>query len=185
MLVYTMGDAAILSSFGLSEDDKKNYETVVAKFESHFVKKRNIIFERARFNQRKQEDGESVDEFITDLYCLSEHCNYGRLREEMICDRVVVGLCDHNLAEKLQLVSDLTLEKAVKAARQAESVKKQQKVVRAVEGSPITQLKIDAIGTIKHSGKQKSDRTKPFFKHPVKPVTPTVSEVRSRCGPCW
>ena len=183
-LIYTMGDAAddILSSFSLSEEDKKKYEIVVAKFESHFVKKRNVIFERPKLNQRKQEEGESVDDFITDLYCLSEHCNYGGLREEMIRDRIVVGLRDHNLAEKLQLVADLTLEKAVTAARQVESVKKQQKVVRAAEGSPTTQLKIGVIGTTKHSGKQKSDRTKPVGKQPFKPVTPTVSEVCTRCG---
>jgi len=85
----------------------------------------------------------------------------------------------HNLAEKLQLVADLTLEKAVTAARQVESVKKQQKVVRASEGSPTTQLKIVVIGITNHSGKQKSDRTKPVVKQPV---IPTVSEVCTRCG---
>jgi len=48
-LVYTMGDPAdnILSSFGLTDNEKKNFDTVVDKSEHHFVKKRNIIFERA------------------------------------------------------------------------------------------------------------------------------------------
>ena len=57
-LVYTMGDIAddILSSFGLSEEDKAKYDVVVEKFEAHFVKKRNVIFERAKFNQRRQKD---------------------------------------------------------------------------------------------------------------------------------
>ena len=66
MLTYTMDD--ILMSFGLSADDQKKYSTVKDKFENHFVQKRNIIFERAKFNQRKQEEGESVDTFITSLY---------------------------------------------------------------------------------------------------------------------
>ena len=98
-----MGDAAddILSSFGLTDDEKKDYDTVVEKFDRHFVKKRNVIFERARFNQRKQEEGESVDHFATVLFCLSEHCQYGNLREEMIRDRIVVGLHDSSLSEKL------------------------------------------------------------------------------------
>ena len=42
----------------------------------------------------------SVDTFIT---ALSEHCNYGALKEEMIRDRIVVGLRDSNLSLKLQL----------------------------------------------------------------------------------
>ena len=45
-LIYTMGDAAddILSLFGLTEDNKKVYETVKEKFDSYFVKRRNVIF---------------------------------------------------------------------------------------------------------------------------------------------
>ena len=50
-----MGDDTdeILPSFALSDADKKKYAPVgVAQFEVHFVKRRNIIFERARFNMR-------------------------------------------------------------------------------------------------------------------------------------
>lgn len=68
-LVYAMGDEAddILTSLGLTDEQKKEYETVKDKFEAHFVKRRNTIFERAKFNQRRQEEGESVDSFITSL----------------------------------------------------------------------------------------------------------------------
>ena len=61
-----MGDDAddILRLFRLSMTDSKNYDTVKAKFEAHFVKKQNMIYERAKFNLRRQEDGESVDSFI-------------------------------------------------------------------------------------------------------------------------
>ena len=125
-LIYSMGDEAddILRSFtALSEDDKKKYEPVVAQFEAHFVKRRNIIFERARFNMRKQEEGEPVDAFITSLYALAEHCGYGNLHNEMIRDRIVVGIRNSQLSEKLQLDSGLTLEKAVTHVRQSEAVK--------------------------------------------------------------
>lgn len=39
-LVYCMGDEAddILSSLGLSDDEKKSYDTVKAKLEGHFVR---------------------------------------------------------------------------------------------------------------------------------------------------
>ena len=52
-LVYTMGDAAedILRSFSLSDEQLKSYKTVLTKFHGYFVKKRNVIFERAKFNQ--------------------------------------------------------------------------------------------------------------------------------------
>ena len=67
-----------------------------------------------------------MNSFVTDLHALAEHCEYGTLREEMIRDRIVVGLLNAKLAEKLQLQADLMLVKAVNEARQSKQVKKQQ-----------------------------------------------------------
>ena len=76
-LIYAMGDQAddILRSFPLSEEDRKHYITVKRMFDSHFVQRRNVIFERSKFNRRRQEEGESVEAFITALYTLAELCS--------------------------------------------------------------------------------------------------------------
>ena len=134
--VYSMGDKAddILQSFNLSEEDSS---AVKDRFEAHFVKKRNTIYELAKFNQRKQEEGEPADNFITDLYGLTEHCQYGDLHNQMIRDCIVVGILDCRLSEKLQMEPELTLEKAVTQVRQSESVKKQQGTLRSEEQKDI------------------------------------------------
>lgn len=141
----------VMSTFNLSVDNAKKYDHVKEKFENHFVKRRNTIFERAKFNTRKQEAGESVDSFVTDLYCLAKHCNYGPLHDEMIRDRIVVGLLDSRLSEKLQMDAELTLEKAVNATRQSELVKKQQSIVRGTEGSAELPKLIGAVNNTKKS----------------------------------
>lgn len=64
------------------------------------------------------------------MYKLAENCQHGALQEEMIRDRLVVGILHHGLSEKLQMDSALTLEKAVVQIRQHEDIKKQQCVVR-------------------------------------------------------
>ena len=75
--------------------------------------------------------GEPVDSFITSPHKLIEHCDYGALKDEMIRDKIVVGLVlDEQLSEKLQLDPNLTLKRAVDQARQKEAVRKQQAVVR-------------------------------------------------------
>ena len=132
-----MGDKAddILMSFRLTEAPAKEYETVKGKFNRHFIKMRNIIFEREKFNKRKQQPGETSDSFITELYALAEYCEYGALQEEMIRDRLVVGLLDATLSEKLELDPDLTLEKAIAKVCNAETVKSQQAVVRGGDAS--------------------------------------------------
>ena len=138
-----MGDAAedILCSFSLTDEELKSYKMVLAKFHGYFVKKQNVTCERTKFNQRRQQEGESVDNFITSLHGLSEYCNYGQLRDEMIQDRIVVALHDSALSKKLQLESELTLEKAITLARNRESIRKQQPIIRADTSS-----NVDAVG---------------------------------------
>ena len=97
---------------------------------THFVKRRNVIFEHAKFNRRVQQEGEPVDDFIIDLYSLVEHCDYGQLHDQMVRDRIVIGIRDSQLSEKLQMDSKLTVEKATVMARQSKSVKLQQRTVR-------------------------------------------------------
>ena len=75
-------------------------KTVKKNFEDYFVKCRNPIFERAKFNQRSQKEGKSVDNFVTDLHVLAEHCSYGPLHDEMIRDKLVVGLKYARLSER-------------------------------------------------------------------------------------
>ena len=94
------------------------------------MRRRNTIYERAKFNQRVQQQGESADSFVTDLYALAENCSYGGLHDEMIRDRIVVGIRDRGLSEKMQLQPDLDLEKAVTQVLQAEAMKKQQPLLR-------------------------------------------------------
>ena len=44
----------IQESFRLFDDEQKLCRTVRGKFESYFMKKRNIVFDRISFFQRKQ-----------------------------------------------------------------------------------------------------------------------------------
>lgn len=138
----------MLFSFGLSDEDLKKYSTVKEKFDSYFVKRRNVIFERARFNSRKQLKDESVDSFVTDLFSLVEHCGYGQLRDEMVRDRLVVGLLDATLSEKMQLDPELTLEKVLSMARHSEAVRKQQPVVRGTaQQNDLSEETVDGLTT--------------------------------------
>lgn len=67
---------------------------------------------------------ESVDSFVTSLYALAEHCNYGVLHHELTEDRIVVGMQDKGLSEHMHLDAELTLEKAIRTAQQSEEVGK-------------------------------------------------------------
>ena len=72
----------------------------------------------------------------------------------MIRDRIVVGIRDKALSEKLQLEADLTLEKAVNFARQKENVRKQQGFLRG-DGKQ----QIDYVGVGKFAKIRKNEKS--------------------------
>ena len=43
--------------------------------------RRNVIFERSKFNKRVQLENETVDPFVTDLHCMAEHCQFGDINK--------------------------------------------------------------------------------------------------------
>ena len=51
--------------------------------------------------------GESVEQFITSLYTLAENYDYGDLKDHMIRDHIVVGICDQTESERLQMDAGL------------------------------------------------------------------------------
>ena len=74
------------------------------------------------------------------LYNLADNCDYGGMKTEMIRDRLVVGIRDHALSEKMQMDPKLTLETAKKTIRQKEAVQQQQKALKGVNSKEPTCL---------------------------------------------
>ena len=70
-------------------------------------------------------EGES-EKCITCLCGVVETCENGILKEKMLRDRLVVGIRDLAMSQKLQMDAELTLEKAKKVIRQKEAVHEQQ-----------------------------------------------------------
>ncbi|XP_073941702.1 uncharacterized protein [Choristoneura fumiferana] len=129
LFLYTLGKNAEQLAKQLSVDKITDFNEVIQAFEAYFNPKRNVIYDRYKFNSRVQQEQESVADFLKDLYSLSEPCQYGDLRDELIRDRIVVGLKDRKTSERLQLMSDLKLDDAVRLARQAEEQKEESKLL--------------------------------------------------------
>ena len=175
-LLYCLGEEAenVLSSMNVTAEERGSYVAVLKKFNDFFKVRKNIIFERARFNRRAQRDGESVEQYISDLYSLAENCEYGAMKDEMIRDRLVVGLLDCALSERLQLDPELTLEKAKRAARQKEAVQEQQQSLRS-------DLKVPGTTDVDVVGQQRREQVRGPNTHSTVNL-PNIG--RTRCGNC-
>ena len=65
----------------------------------------------------------------------------------MIKDRIVVGIRNSTLSEKMQLDAELTLTKAVTQVHQAEALKQQQSLSHSLHDAPIRAVKRGKSGT--------------------------------------
>lgn len=135
--LYAMGDTGddILVTLKDIDEEKSSYEEITKAFDDYFKERRNVVVERARFNTRKQEQGESVDSFIQDLYKLADTCEYGTLKEELIRDRIVAGVLSDRLSDHLQSKANLNLALAVQICRQAEERKQNKPLIRGAAAS--------------------------------------------------
>jgi len=108
LLCYTMGNKAedILNQVLPNVTGDTTFKEVKEAFDGYFAPKKNIIFERFKFNSRVQQADESVDSFITALHKLTETCEYNMLKSELIRDRLVIGVRDPKTSERLQLTAD-------------------------------------------------------------------------------
>ena len=54
-----------------------------------------------RFNKCDQKEHETIDAYVTSLCTLAKTCNFGQLENDLIRDRVVMGIRDNTTREKL------------------------------------------------------------------------------------
>jgi len=81
--------------------DKNDIDIVITKFEEYCVGQRNETFECYNFNMRVQQEGETVDAHVTALKTLAKTCNFGQLQDDLLRDRIVIGIKDNATRKKL------------------------------------------------------------------------------------
>ena len=116
------------------------------KLDEFFKVRRNTVFERAKFNRRNQMQGESIEQYITALFNLRETCEFGDLADQLLRDRIIVGIRDTALAERLMLDAKLDLDKVMQLVRQKDAVHQHSKQLQGTRDDPIV---VDYVGRSK------------------------------------
>ncbi|GBO23467.1 Transposon Ty3-I Gag-Pol polyprotein [Araneus ventricosus] len=134
ILLNLLGDEGtdIFNTFK-SENGKsvEKFDDVLEMFTNYCIPRRNVVFERFKFFSCSQQEGQQVDNYLTELKTLASTCDFGDQEKGLIRDRVVLGIRDMSLQERLQRESDLTLKKAAEFLRASEASKHQIESVKS------------------------------------------------------
>ncbi|KAF2890608.1 hypothetical protein ILUMI_15565 [Ignelater luminosus] len=98
------------------EVDETSYQELTDIQVNHFKPARLIIDERFKFNTRVQQQEESISEFVVALNHLAKRCNFGTFLKDALRDRLVCGINDSHIQQRLRNAEsncDETLKKAL------------------------------------------------------------------------
>ncbi|XP_028514608.1 uncharacterized protein LOC114574966 [Exaiptasia diaphana] len=159
-LLIWSGDEGIelVSTWSLTNDDKKKLSTYWKKFEEYVAPKSNFRLARYKLRTLKQQEDESVDSFIKKVRILVSECKYDSVDEHII-DALIFGSCRPRVQAKLlEYDASLALNKAIDIARTEEATSSQ---LQDIRGS----ANLTPVHAIKHNPQPAQRKLQPHDKN--------------------
>lgn len=163
----------IFLNLKLTEEESTSVNASLAALEAYFKPKTNVLYERYLFNSSTQGPDEGIDEFVNRQRKQASSCKFGTLTDEMIRDRIVIGLQDRNTKLRLLKEEDLDLNKTVNICRANEIASRQLQSMQLDQ----TGEQVNAMGTQakrfnnKQPRKSNPSRNPPGKRKPKQTVT--------------
>ena len=132
----------IFLNLKLSPEERDDISECIKALESYFKPKRNVVYERYQFNMCTQNLEEPVDSFINRLRKAASTCEFGMLTDELIRDRLVIGLQDHSTKLRLLKEETLDLNKALNICRSSEAASQQLKAMKIDEKKATEEVRV-------------------------------------------
>ena len=128
MFRQSIGDDGrkLLNSLNMTDACTTDLEKVIAALQDFCVAQVNQTFERFKFNSRVRRNGESVQQFVSDIRTLASTCQFcDCIRDSLIRDRIVLGIRNEALTKRLLNQRNLTLEQCINICMSEESTEAQ------------------------------------------------------------
>ena len=125
-------------------EDKDSYKEVLKKFKDYCEPRKNECFERYKFWQKNQHESESVDQWVTELRLLLTNCDFDceqcactHVSERILRDKILFGVADSRIQERLLREADLNLKRTLEICHAAEASKQQ---IAAMSGEGVKDM---------------------------------------------
>lgn len=116
--LITLGGPVIFEEIKLlypaGDFEKIAFEDLIAKLKNRLDKTDPDLVQRYKFSTRVQHPDETTEDFILALKLQAEFCDFENFKEKAILDRLIAGIIDKNLRQRLLSEEKLTLAAAEK-----------------------------------------------------------------------
>jgi len=114
---------------GDTSRDEWQVDNVIEKFDRHCNPSVNETVERYRFFTKNQGSGETNDSYVTELKLLAKTCHFGTLRDLLFRDRIVCGINNASMRERLLREKNMMLDACTQLCRAAELSRENSKTI--------------------------------------------------------
>ncbi|UYV63361.1 K02A2.6-like, partial [Cordylochernes scorpioides] len=140
----------------------KTFDNLIDILKRHFSPKRSIVVERFIFFKRMQLKEESISDYLVEIKRLASSCNFGNFLEDSLRDKMVYGLYNAKIQNRILLEGDISLAKVIEIALSMEAAEKNTKLFHLEQGEDcVDKLRMERKvesnfqnGKCKHCGKQ-------------------------------
>ena len=154
ILLNVVGEEA-LEVYNTFKVKEVTLENVLKEFENYCNPKKNILYSRYVFYARTQNEGETIQSFVTELKTLVKNCEF-KDDEEMLRDKIVLTSNDRETQDRLIKMGSIKLDEAIEAFRVAEVAREQIKKMHSEER--IDKVKVSQ----KHLNKMEENRREKY-----------------------
>ena len=106
---------------------KRDMDKIIEKIEQYCLGETNVLDERYnyKFNKISQQQSETFDEYFSNLSVLVETCQFADMQNDLLRDRIVIGIRDDCLDKQLLQKKDLSFRECIDTCRAYESTSEQ------------------------------------------------------------
>ena len=132
-LLSVIGEEAVkaFDTFAWAEGQSENkIRDLLAKFDKYCEPRTQVTYKHYGFNNCKQEPGQGISAYVTELRAIAKNCAHNEITpDEILRDRLVLGVRDEKIREHLLRVNDLTLSKTIDICKASEQTSQQLKLI--------------------------------------------------------
>ena len=143
----------------MTPEELAKTSTILDQLEKHFAPERNILYERYIFHNAEQQPNETIDQYLLRLLRLAEPCRFAGLHDEMLCDRLVLGVRDKAARARLFREKECSLAKAIESLRISEVTCEQLTVIGGKEE--------EAVNAVSEKAKRRPTESTGRIKQPI------------------
>ena len=142
-LCFSRETLSVVQNLGLTDEQRKDVQVIIEALQSYVDGHLNETVERRNFRRRRQQSGETFDDYLISLRELAKTCKFcsDDCMAKNIRDQVIEGIWDGDTVESLLQEGDLSLAKTISICRSKQAAKKNRSDIAGPDSELVAALR--------------------------------------------